>query len=152
MKRKIITMVLLSLLFSEIGLADNNVTQIGRYLTITNKPKFSQTNLLSQSIHVRFTQNIQTIGDAMNYLLRFSGYTLIPETQMSLALKITLSKPLPIIDRELGPVTLCDGLTTLSGPAFYLTQDPINRTINFELKPEYQKFIKNKQVKRGLSR
>ena len=148
MKRRLIVVVLLSMLFSKTCLADNNITQVSRYLTVSNKPKFSQTNLLSQSIQVRFTRNIQTIGDAMNYLLRFSGYSLIPEAQMSLALQITLSKPLPIIDRELGPVTLRDGLTTLSGSAFYLIQDPVNRVVDFKLKPEYQKFIKNKLVRR----
>ena len=148
MKRRLIAIVLLSMLFGKTCLADNNITQVSRYLTVSNKPKLSQTNLLSQSVQVRFTRNIQTIGDAMNYLLRFSGYSLIHETQMSMALKILLSKPLPIIDRELGPVTLSDGLITLSGPAFYLTQDPVNRVVDFKLKPEYQKFIKNKQVKR----
>ncbi len=149
MRRRLIAIVLLSVLFSKTCLADNEITQVSRYQTVSNKPKFSQTNLLSQSIQVRFTQNIQTVGNAMNYLLRFSGYSLVPESQMSSALRITLSKPLPIIDRELGPMSLRDGLITLSGPAFYLTQNPVSRVVDFALKPEYQKFIKNKQVRRG---
>ena len=149
MKRRLIAMVLLSVLFGKTCLADNEITQVSRYQTVSNKPKFSQTNLLSQSVQVRFTQNIQTIGNAMNYLLRFSGYSLVPESQMSSALRITLNKPLPIIDRELGPMSLRDGLITLSGPAFYLTQNPVSRVVDFTLKPEYQKFIKNKQVRRG---
>jgi conjugative transfer region protein (TIGR03748 family) len=144
MKRRLIAMVLLSMLFGKTCLADNNVTQVSRYLTISNKPKFSQLNLLSQPIQIRFTQNIKTIGDAMNYLLRFSGYSLIADTQMSAALKITLSKPLPIIDRELGPMTLRDALITLSGPAFSLAQNPVYRVVDFKLKPEYQQFITNK--------
>jgi conjugative transfer region protein (TIGR03748 family) len=147
MKRKLIAMVLLSMLASKTCLADNNLTQVSRYLTVANKPKLSQTNLLSQLIQVRFTRNIQSVGDAMNYLLKFSGYSLIPESKMSLELQSTLNKPLPIVDRELGPITLSDALTILSGPAFYLTHDPVNRFINFKLKPEYQKFIKNKQIR-----
>jgi conjugative transfer region protein (TIGR03748 family) len=149
MKRRIIAMILLSMLFNNACLADDNVTQISRYLTVTNKPKFSQTNLLSQLVQVRFTQNIQTIGDAMNYLLRFSGYSLISDTQRNSALKIILTKHLPIIDREMGPMTLSDGLTTLSGPAFELIHDPVNRTVDFKLKPAYQKFIKNEQKRKG---
>ena len=149
MKRRLISMVFLSVLFGKTCLADNEITQVSRYQTVSNKPKFSQTNLLSQSVQVRFTQNIQTIGNAMNYLLRFSGYSLVPESQMSSALRITLNKPLPIIDRELGPMSLRDGLITLSGPAFYLTQNPVSRVVDFTLKPEYQKFVKNKQVRRG---
>ncbi|MEO8964504.1 MAG: hypothetical protein ABI370_07525 [Gammaproteobacteria bacterium] len=142
MKRRLITMILLSMLVSKICLADNNVTQISRYLTASNKPKFSQTNLLSQSVQVRFTRNIQTIGEAMNYLLQFSGYSLRPENEMSTAFKITLSKPLPIIDRELGPMPLSDSLITLAGPAFHLTEDPVNRIVDFKLKSGYQKYIR----------
>jgi conjugative transfer region protein (TIGR03748 family) len=149
MQRRRIAVILLAILLDKTCLADNNVTQITRYLTVTNKPNFSQVNLLSQSIQVRFAQNIQTVGDAMNYLLRFSGYALIAESQQSLALKIILSKPLPIIDRELGPMTLSNGLTTLSGSAFYLVEDPVNRVVDFKLKPEYQKFTRNNQVNRS---
>ncbi len=143
MKRRLIVMLLLSIVFVKTCLADNNVTQVGRYITISNQTKLSQTNLLSQLVQVRFTRNIQTIGEAMNYLLRFSGYSLVPEPKMNSALKITLKKPLPIIDRELGPITLSNGLKTLVGPAFYMTQDPVNRIVDFKLKPEYKKFIKN---------
>jgi hypothetical protein len=46
-------------------------------------------------------------------------------------------------------MTLSDGLTTLSGPAFELIHDPVNRTVDFKLKPAYQKFIKNEQKRKG---
>ncbi|MCD6040303.1 MAG: hypothetical protein K0S27_1703 [Gammaproteobacteria bacterium] len=141
MKHKLIAILLLGILLDKICLADNDVTQISRYLTVANKPKFSQAHLLSQSIQVHFPPNIQTVGDAINYLLRFSGYTLIAEPQQSPALKIMLSRSLPIVDRELGPMRLREGFAVLLGPAFYLSEDPVNRVVNFKLKPEYQKFI-----------
>ena len=115
-------------------------TTIGRYLTVEDKPNPSQVDLLAQIIQVRFPQNVQTVGDALNYLLRLSGYGLVPETQQSGALKITLTKPLPFIDRDFGPMTLKDALTTLVGPAFNLAHNPINRTVNFSLKPEFNRF------------
>jgi conjugative transfer region protein (TIGR03748 family) len=149
MKRRLIAMILLGMFLSKTCLADGNVTQIGRYLTVSNKPKISQIDLLSQTVQVRFPQNIQSIGDAMNYLLRFSGYSLASPAHTNSALKITLSKPLPIIDRELGPVSLKEGLVTLSGPAFYLVENPVNRIVDFELKPTYKKFMKNKITYRG---
>jgi type IV pili sensor histidine kinase/response regulator len=139
------SMILLGMLLHQACFADDNVTQIHRYMTIENKPKFSQINLLSQLIQVHFTRNIQTVGDAMNYILKFSGYSLIPKAEHNEALKIILNKPLPIVDRELGPVPLNDALTTLVGPAFSLTQNPINRTVNFVVKPEYQKFLNKHQ-------
>src|SRR5437016_1484115 len=79
------------------------VTQVGRYLTVFNKSTIPQVDLLSQIVQVHFPQNIQTVGDAMNYLLQWSGYSLVIEANRSKALKIILAKPLPLIDRELGP-------------------------------------------------
>jgi hypothetical protein len=81
MKRKFIAIIFISMLLGKTCLA-NNITQVGRYTTIQNKPKYSQTNLLSQAIQVRFTRNILTVGDAMNFLLKFSGYSLISESQI----------------------------------------------------------------------
>jgi conjugative transfer region protein (TIGR03748 family) len=143
MKRVLFAMILLSMSASEICLANENDTQVGRYVTVSNKPKSYQVDLLTQTIQVRSTSNIQTVGDEINYLLKLSGYSLVPEIQRNVALKIILRKPLPVVDRELGPVSLKDGLMVLVGPAFELERDPINRTIDFKLKPEYQKFLKN---------
>jgi type IV pili sensor histidine kinase/response regulator len=135
---KFLVAVFLFTLNSHVFASTSN-TQIGRYLTVENKPSLSQMDLLSQTIQVRFPQNIQTVGDAMNYVLRLSGYSLIPSDHMSHALKITLTKPLPAIDRDFGPMPLKDALITLAGPAFYLVQDPLNRLVNFKIKPQYMR-------------
>lgn len=117
-----------------------DTTQVGRYLTVENKPQAAQLDLLSQEFQVRFPASVQTIGDAMTYLLKQSGYRLVPEAKRSTALKITLSKPLPAIDRDFGPMKLKDGLMTLAGPIFTLVNDPLNRTVNFSLRKEYTAF------------
>lgn len=116
----------------------HSLQPVGRYLTVNTTPSHAQIDLLSQIIQVRFPSTVQTIGDAMQYLLRFSGYSLIGDDQMNLAFKTTLTKPLPAIDRNFGPMSLKDALTTLAGPAFTLAHDPINRTINFQLKPRFK--------------
>lgn len=148
--RKLLSIWLLIpiLLGSSMGVQaeNNNVTVTGRYLTVTNHPQSDQIDLLSQTIQVHFPVSIQTVGEAMHYLLRFSGYSLVAKAQMHDALKITLSQPLPLIDRELGPVSLKKGLLTLAGPAFYLLQDPIHRTVNFHLK---ERVIKNRKGKQS---
>ena len=135
------TLVLMTVIFFyPLSMYANEVdSQIGRYLTVKNKINESQMHLLSQSIQVRFPQEIQTIGDAIKYLLRFCGYSLIATDQMNSALKTTISKSLPVIDRTLGPISLKAGLLTLVGPAFYVKEDPINRVIDFQLKPEFAK-------------
>lgn len=124
-----------------IALANNSddISQVSRYMTVDNKPNKSQMDLLSQVVQIRFPQNIQTIGEATQYLLQFSGYSLVDASQMSTSLKTLLSKPLPVVDRELGPISLEQGLITLTGTTFTLNSDPINRTINFTLKPAFAK-------------
>jgi conjugative transfer region protein (TIGR03748 family) len=136
MKLKKLFMIFWVILMSQECFAEND-SQVGRYLTVTNQPQYAQIYVLSQIIQLRFPVNVKTVGDAMSYLLQFSGYSLIPSENMDSAFKITLSKPLPLIDRNLGPITLKDGLITLAGTAFYLIHDPVNRTVNFKLKPKY---------------
>lgn len=115
----------------------HNQTQVGRYLTVANVPFNEQKNLMRQTIQVRFPQNVQTIGEAINYVLRFSGYSLIPAMHRNEALKIILTKSLPAIDRNYGPMSLRDALNTLVGEPFDVIQDPINRTVDFQLKSAY---------------
>lgn len=133
----VLAMVFLSVTSQAVLAAAEGNTPIGRYLTVENKPKEAQLNLLAQTIQVRFPQTIQTVGEAAHYILRFSGYSLLPDDQISHALKTTLAKPLPAIDRDFGPMSLKEALTTLIGPAFYLKQDPLNRTVDFRVKPLY---------------
>ena len=133
MQLRLVATVLLGIFLSNSCFAYENATQIGRYVTASNKPKLSQVNLLSQDVEVRFPQNVQTIGTAMNYLLHFSGYSLVATSRINSAFKNTLNKPLPIVDRQFGPMSLKNGLATLAGPAFNLIDDPINREVNFSL-------------------
>jgi len=136
-----IVSILVTLFIFSHAEAKNEVSSVGRYLTVTNKPLPAQRDLLSQTIQMRFPQNIQNIGDAINQLLRYSGYSLVRENQQSQALKNTLQKSLPFVDRELGPMSLRDALITLAGPAFTLTEDPLNREIDFHLKPHFSRSL-----------
>lgn len=129
--------ILVFLCISGTSYADS--TQVGRYITKPNKPVLSQMDLLSQTIQIRFPQDIKTIANAVDHLLSFIGYSLVDKNNMQPALQTILTKPLPLIDRELGPMSLKDGLLTLVGPAFSLEKDLINRTVNFKLKPVYAK-------------
>ncbi len=144
MQLRLVATVLLGLFLSNACFAYDNATQIGRYVTVSNAPKISQVNLLSQVIEVRFPQNIQTIGSAMNYLLHFSGYSLVTSSLINRAFKKTLNKPLPLIDRQFGPMSLKNALTTLSGPAFDLIDDPVNREVNFSLNAKFLNRNKSK--------
>ena len=109
-----------------------NDVQVGRYSLLAAAPTEAQVDLLATTITVRFPDRIQTVGDAVRYLLQRSGYRLAhiesigPETIALFAL------PLPAVHQNLGPMSLRDALETLAGHAFNLVQDPVHRLITFE--------------------
>lgn len=117
---------------------DNEIS-IGRYLTVSTQPAIEQSDVLSATVHVHFSAEVKTVGDAMMDFLRLSGYSLVEGSQQAPDLQNTLSKPLPLVHRELGPMPLREALKLLAGSAFDLTIDPLNRTINFQVKTEFQK-------------
>jgi conjugative transfer region protein (TIGR03748 family) len=114
------------------------LVQTGRYLTVDSAVPVEQKDLLSPMIQIHFLSDVRTVGDAIEEVLRYSGYSLVETPQQSQDLQNTLQKPLPLIQRDLGPIPLRQSLRVLIGPAFHLIVDPLNRTINFQLNPNFQ--------------
>ena len=115
----------------------DDTVQTGRYTVIRALPSLAQTKLLEVMITVSIPYDIHSIGEAARYLLKRSGYQLIPEPiQGPKAAKI-LAKPLPEIHRKIGPMRLMDALSMLTAPAFELINDPVNREIRYQLKRNY---------------
>jgi len=110
-----------------------NVTQVNRYATVVNQPLPAQINPLLAIQQVHFNQDIQTIGQALTNWLRFSGFHLAATDKQPACLKALLEQPLPQIDRNLGPLTVLDGLRVLVGlHEFAVVQDSILREVNFK--------------------
>ncbi len=107
--------------------------QVGRYSTLRAMPTAAQADLLSTTIAVRFPERIQTLGEAVHYLLQRSGYRLADHLAASPATADLLALSLPAVHRNLGPILLKQALETLAGPVFRLVQDPVHRLISFEL-------------------
>lgn len=114
------------------------ITQIERYLTVENKPSTAQINPLLTIAQVHFPKEIETVGEALNHWIIYSGYHLIEEDKRSEALRGVLNQKLPQADRNLGPLTIEDGLRVLIGQeVFDLVTDPLHRLVSFELKKKY---------------
>jgi conjugative transfer region protein (TIGR03748 family) len=94
-------------------------------LQVSNQPLTEQQDLLAQTFQVRFPSSVKTIGDAMRYLLRFSGYSLVTSNNLTPQVKQLMSLPLPQTERLFGPLTLQQGLLTLAGKPFGLLIDPV---------------------------
>ena len=96
MKIKFLCCVILALVstasFSE------EVTEVSRYTTVKNQATRAQINPLLMTVQVKFPQNVQTVGNAMDYLLRYSGYSLVNRYEMDVNVQQMLDQPLPIVD------------------------------------------------------
>ncbi|CZI43872.1 TPA: PilL N-terminal domain-containing protein [Legionella pneumophila] len=122
------------LALSSLQIQAANITQVGRYATVNNQPLAAQINPLKTVQQIHFPRSVQTIGEAVEYWLRYSGYHLAPQDKQNESVKQIFQQPLPQVIRNLGPLTIADGLTVLVGKAlFSLKQDDLLREINFNL-------------------
>ena len=107
-------------------------SQVGRYSLLAATPTQAQAELLATTMTVRFPERIQTVGEAVRYLLQRSGYRLAMAESIGPDTAALFALPLPAVHQSLGPMTLRDALETLAGPAFQLVQDPVHRLVTFE--------------------
>ena len=106
--------------------------QVGRYSVLAATPTEAQAELLATTMTVRFPERVQTVGEAVRYLLQRSGYRLAAAESTGPDTTALFALPLPAMHRNLGPMTLQAALDTLAGPAFHRVQDPIHRLITLE--------------------
>jgi len=115
-----------------------SVSQIGRYTTIDNKPTAAQINPMQSIQKMHFPSQTKTVGDAVRYWLRFSGYALVSDKSLSKEASTLLNQPLPVVDKSLGPLSVKEGVEVLMGQGvFHLVQDPLNRKLDFKLDKKY---------------
>lgn len=133
-KALMVTVLALSALTAQAA----NVTQINRYATVENKPLAAQVNPLLAVQQVHFPQSVKTVGQAIQWWLQYSGFTLVATDKLPESLQIVMLQTLPQVDRNLGALTVKDGLEVLAGQqVFSLVHDPVLRTVNFKLKPAF---------------
>ncbi|MCV9879287.1 PFGI-1 class ICE element type IV pilus protein PilL2 [Brenneria izbisi] len=115
------------------------VVRYDRYTLVSTRPADSQRDPLNQMIDISMPQQlVRTVGDGFRYLLLESGYSLCPST--SIMFTELLSRPLPGVQRSIGPVRLSEALQVVAGPAWRLRVDDVNREVCFILRDEYRSF------------
>lgn len=103
--------------------------QLGRYTRANTSPRPEQLDLLSQVIDMQIPRSLTpTVQNALNHVLRYSGYSLCPATNH---LRQLYAHSLPASHYRLGPITLRNALVTLTGPAWQPTVDENARRICF---------------------
>lgn len=111
------------------------VVRYGRYALIELIPEDGQRELMQQVIDLTIPSASQaTVGDALHYVLRRSGYRLCDARADTTAVLYAL--PLPAAHEHLGPITLHDALQLLAGPRWTLHVDDETREVCFAPQPD----------------
>ncbi|MDH3694828.1 MAG: hypothetical protein OER96_09685 [Gammaproteobacteria bacterium] len=97
---------------------------VSRYLIQDNKPTSVESFPLLHSRSIRFQDNVQRVQQAIAVLLSDTGYSLSHEHAKSDRLQQLLNSPIAAIQRNMGPMSVIDGIQTLVGPAVTLRVDP----------------------------
>lgn len=130
MRQRIFMLVVL--LMSQPVVAQDAV-QVGRYLTVAPIPTAEQLEPLSVIVNVRFPRSVHTVGGALQHLLPPSGYQLADTRHADPQLAVLMTRPLPEVHRQIGPMPLQKALTTLAGDGWQLEVDPVYRLVSFRL-------------------
>lgn len=112
------------------------VTREGRYTLVSVKSADAQREPLNQLIDITMPVSlVSSVGDGFRYLLFQSGYSLCGRYGAEFA--ELLNRPLPAVQRRLGPVRLSEALQVVAGPAWRMTVDEVNREVCFVLREAY---------------
>ncbi len=120
--------------------------QVERYSTVAPVPRAAQIDPLQAVVAIAFPDQISTVGDALHYLLRRTGYRFASREATDPASTALMRQPLPAVHRQLGPITVSRALTTLAGPAWYLVVDPVHRLVSFELVRRYAGMVSQRDA------
>lgn len=121
------------------------VVRYDRYTLVSTRPGDAQRDPLNQMVDISMpAQIVRSVGDGFKYLLLESGYSLCPVS--SSLFSELLSRPLPAVQRSIGPVRLSEALQILAGPAWRLRVDDVNREVCFTLRDAYREFSTTRQV------
>ena len=107
--------------------------RLARYTLQSATAEASQLDLLAALIEIEFPPQIETAGDAIDYVLLRSGYRRIetPDSPQR-----TMDLPLPRAHRKIGPLDLRSAIKTLAGQPWHLHEDAIQRVIWLTLKDD----------------
>lgn len=112
------------------------VTREGRYTLVSVKSADAQRDPLNQLIDITMPVSlVNSVGDGFRYLLFQSGYSLCGRYGAEFA--ELLNRPLPAVQRRLGPVRLSEALQVVAGQAWRMTVDEVNREVCFVLRDAY---------------
>jgi len=112
---------------------------LSRYTTQAQAPEASDMNPLAVIASIRFPRGeVNTVGDAIRYLLLRTGYALAEPARLDPSVNDILIRPLPESHRQLGTYRVNSMLQMLMGEAFELHVDHLHRVVSYRPKTATQ--------------
>ena len=106
--------------------------QVARYSILRPRLTAGQQDLLSVAKALRVPNEITTVGGALEWVMKDSGYRLASLDQLTKDVKDMLQLPLPKAHRQFQALPLRDVILLLVGSSFVLVHDPVHRLLTFE--------------------
>lgn len=106
--------------------------QVARYSVLRPHQMVGQQDLLLIAKALRVPNEITTVGGALEWVIKDSGYRLASPDQLTKDVKEMLQLPLPKAHRQFQALPLRDVVQLLAGSSFVLVYDPVHRLIAFE--------------------
>ena len=127
--------ILVVVIFGLDNVYATNQIQVNQFTSVSTKPTLAQREPLLAISEFKFSPKIKTVGQAIHQVLEDTGYSLVSVSKLSSIVQEVLKKPLPVTQRELGPITVSEALKVLIGDdVFYMRIDHLNRLVTFKLK------------------
>lgn len=125
--------------FSMTALSDNgkqhsHYTSTDRYTRVNTSALPEQQEPLNALVHITIGKDVLTVGQAIQEVLKGSGYRWVPLGDD----KLLMGLPLPAIVRDMGPIRVGDAARTLAGNSWIMRTDSLNRVIQFEINQRKQ--------------
>jgi conjugative transfer region protein (TIGR03748 family) len=118
------------MLVSSVVFSREEVARTDRYTLVSMEARSDQAKPLSAITSVSLGRDVNSVGDAINELLKGSGYRW---ENRNTGDQLLDSLPLPAVVRNMGPIRLSEALQTLAGEAWILRMDNLNRVVWFEV-------------------
>lgn len=123
------------------ALAEVKKYSLSEFVEVNVDSGFQQRDIKQAVLRLNFPKDIELVGQAVNYSLLQTGYSLDRIDNLQPEVLKQLVNPLPNVHREFIDVTLENVLTTLIGPAYSVMYDEYQRKITIQ--PIYRTTLNN---------
>lgn len=105
---------------------------LSRYIEVSTDVDRQQRNPMQTVVSIAFPPNIRQVGQAINYTIRSTGYSINDLDMTPEETRFMYTLPLPEVHRKFDHVKVINVLKTLVGDAFIPMADPIRRKVAFK--------------------